>query len=238
MSRGFDCLGLESEFGGIGRLERFEKFEPDANQFVRTALGDCHPPFADLFVAGPGENCAGSRRRTLVGILARRIHFRPRRPRLPFVQIVDMRENHFRRRGDAGRPRDAELIWLQRHDDDEENNDGRDGDENDVQYGFGWLLVCQDLIFNQPPAIAPTIRNGSAPFTISSGNGVSGGSSDKSSLQAKNRTNGRRFNVPWSRIVPRKTGWRISSSSSTARIVTGAETASSTSPSTRARLRR
>src|SRR6185437_7096961 len=48
----------------------------------------------------------------------------------------------------------------------------------------------------QPPAIAPTTKNGSAPLTTSSGNGVSGGSRDKSSLQAKNLMNGRRFNVP------------------------------------------
>ena len=40
----------------------------------------------------------------------------------------------------------------------------------------------------------------------SSGSLVSGGSRDRSSLQAKNRTNGRRFKVPWSRIVPRSTG--------------------------------
>jgi len=44
----------------------------------------------------------------------------------------------------------------------------------------------------QPPAMAPIIKNGSDPFTIASGNGVSGNSCDKSSPQAKNRTIGRR----------------------------------------------
>ena len=57
-------------------------------------------------------------------------------------------------------------------------------------------LVHLRILKIQPPAIAPTMRNGSAPLTTSSGNCVSGGSSDKSSLQAKKRTNGRRFNVP------------------------------------------
>src|SRR5881396_3317995 len=58
----------------------------------------------------------------------------------------------------------------------------------------------------QPPAIAPTIRKGSAPVTTASGNLVSGGSRDRSSLQAKNLTNGLRRSVTWSRIVPRSTG--------------------------------
>ena len=35
----------------------------------------------------------------------------------------------------------------------------------------------------------------------------------QSSLQAKNRTNGRRFNVPRSRIVPRSAGYRASRAS-------------------------
>ena len=39
-----------------------------------------------------------------------------------------------------------------------------------------------------------------------SGSGASGGSCDRSSSQAKNRTNGRRRCVVWSRIVPRSTG--------------------------------
>ena len=41
-----------------------------------------------------------------------------------------------------------------------------------------------------PPAIAPTTSNGSAPLTTASGSSVSGGSCEKSSSQAKNRTNG------------------------------------------------
>ena len=58
----------------------------------------------------------------------------------------------------------------------------------------------------RPPAMAPTIRNGSAPDATASGSGASGGSWDRSSSQAKNRTNGRRCCVTWSRIVPRSIG--------------------------------
>ena len=63
--------------------------------------------------------------------------------------------------------------------------------------------------FSHPPAIAPTIKNGSSPLTIASGRRVSGGSSDKSSWHAKNLTNGRRFSVTWSRTVPRSTGYFV-----------------------------
>src|SRR5262249_61527172 len=57
-----------------------------------------------------------------------------------------------------------------------------------------------------PPAIAPTTRKGSVPTTTASGSGVSGESWDRSSSQAKNRKNGRRWWVTWSRIVPRSIG--------------------------------
>jgi response regulator RpfG family c-di-GMP phosphodiesterase len=43
-----------------------------------------------------------------------------------------------------------------------------------------------------PPAIAPMIRNGSAPEATSLGKGASGDSWDQSSAQTKNRKNGRR----------------------------------------------
>src|SRR5579862_3878394 len=59
---------------------------------------------------------------------------------------------------------------------------------------------------NHPPAIAPTIQNSSLPDATASGKGVSGESWDKSSSQAKKRSIGRRFLVPWSRIVPQRTG--------------------------------
>src|ERR1051325_3574088 len=48
------------------------------------------------------------------------------------------------------------------------------------------VMVC-GLRGNYPPAIAPTISSGSAPLATSSGNLVSGGSLDRSSLQAEKR---------------------------------------------------
>src|SRR5262245_19301283 len=57
-----------------------------------------------------------------------------------------------------------------------------------------------------PPAIAPTTKKGSDPATTAAGSGASGDSWERSSLQAKNRRNARRFWVTWSRIVPRSIG--------------------------------
>src|SRR2546426_6952421 len=57
-----------------------------------------------------------------------------------------------------------------------------------------------------PPAIAPTTRKGSVPDATASGSGASGGSWVRSRSHAKNRRNGRRCAVTWSRIVPRSMG--------------------------------
>src|SRR5207249_3362943 len=57
-----------------------------------------------------------------------------------------------------------------------------------------------------PPAIAPITRNGSAPDATASGSGASGGSWVRSRSHAKNRRNGRRCAVTWSRMVPRNMG--------------------------------
>jgi hypothetical protein len=72
-----------------------------------------------------------------------------------------------------------------------------------------WQNILQKQRQNpllQPPAMAPTTRNGSVPVRTASGNFVSGGSSERSSPHAKNLMNGRRRKVIWSRIVPRNTG--------------------------------
>jgi photosystem II stability/assembly factor-like uncharacterized protein len=65
-----------------------------------------------------------------------------------------------------------------------------------------------------------------------------GDSCDRSSSQAKNRTNARRCFVTWSRIVPRSAGYLVSSASRIERCVTGPCTSTSTSPFTRAIVRR
>ena len=53
----------------------------------------------------------------------------------------------------------------------------------------------RDTAEGYPPAIAPMMKNGSVPFAIESGRGVSGGSWEMSSPHAKNLTSGRRFFV-------------------------------------------
>ncbi len=68
-------------------------------------------------------------------------------------------------------------------------------------------IVSERLFLrNQPPAIAPMMKNGSLPEATGSGSVASGEAKDKSSSQAKNRKNGRRSSVTWSRIVPRSIG--------------------------------
>src|SRR4029077_21190284 len=57
-----------------------------------------------------------------------------------------------------------------------------------------------------PPASAPTTRKGSVPLVTASGRGASGRVRDRSRAHAKNRTNGRRSRVTWSRMVPRSIG--------------------------------
>ena len=62
---------------------------------------------------------------------------------------------------------------------------------------------------SRPPSRRPSPRRpGTArrPRATASGSGASGDSWDRSSSQAKNRTNGRRCCVTWSRIVPRSIG--------------------------------
>lgn len=60
-----------------------------------------------------------------------------------------------------------------------------------------WVGFClrMEPFSDYPPAIAPTIRNGSAPVVTLSGSGASGDSWERSSSQAKKRTNGRRWHV-------------------------------------------
>jgi hypothetical protein len=57
---------------------------------------------------------------------------------------------------------------------------------SELQFGLG--IIPQSY----PPAIAPTMRKGSAPVATGSGSGVSTSSWDRSCSQAKNRRKARR----------------------------------------------
>src|SRR5213592_2994121 len=89
-----------------------------------------------------------------------------------------------------------------------------------------------------PPAMAPRTKKGSAPSTTAAGSGASGDSWVRSRSQAKNRRNGRRCSVTWSRIVPRSIGYLASSASRMDARVTGPPISSCTSSRTCARVRR
>src|SRR5262249_20023038 len=92
--------GLERELRRVGCLERLQELEPDPDELVRPALGDRHSPLADLAVARPREGCALAGRGAVERILGRRVELRPRRPGLPVVEVVDLREHRRRGRGD------------------------------------------------------------------------------------------------------------------------------------------
>ena len=88
---------------------------------------------------------------------------------------------------------------------------------------------------SDPPAMAPTMRKGSAPAATGSGSGASAGSCDRSRAVAKKRIKGRRCWVTWSRMVPSRAGSRALQ-----RVQHGADgrrpsTSRATSRSTRAR---
>src|SRR6266404_435243 len=89
---------------------------------------------------------------------------------------------------------------------------------------------CQSCPY--PPAIAPTISNGSFPEITASGKGASIDSCERSSSHAKKRKNGRRCCVTWSRMVPRSIGQLASIASTTERCVTAPLISTCTSPLT------
>src|SRR2546429_249935 len=84
---------LEGELRGAGAGEGFDEVEPDADQLGRAAFGERHAPYADLVVAGPGEDRALSCRSALEGGFGRGVELGPGRPRLPVVEIVHLREH-------------------------------------------------------------------------------------------------------------------------------------------------
>src|SRR5262249_2345636 len=88
--------------------------------------------FADLPVAGPGEDRAFSGRRALEGGLRVGVELRPGRPRVPFVEVVHLREDIGRGGGDRRRPRDPIFGGLQR-DERGERRDHRDERDQDLQ---------------------------------------------------------------------------------------------------------
>src|SRR6266566_336917 len=155
------ACGFERELRRVGRREGLHELELDPDQFARTALRDRHAPFADLAVAGPREHRALARRRALERVLRRGIELRPRRPGLPVVEIVDLREHRRRGGGDGRAPLDAELGRLQGHDQrehaDDEHDDGGDTEQDLDQHGYrapwsadGWDDPRMGASFQRP----------------------------------------------------------------------------------------
>src|SRR5439155_4976405 len=109
---------------------------------ARTALGDRHASFANLAVADPPVDRACSCRWTFEGPLECGIDFLPRRPCLPFVEIVHLGKHNGRWSGDGGCPRDAEVGRLQSNNDQEhDDDDSKSYEELDQHNDFspGWV---------------------------------------------------------------------------------------------------
>ena len=124
-----DCLtalGPEREFRRVGGLHRLLKIEPEMDQPAGLAFRDGHFARADLFAAFPGHRRARAGVRAGEGVFCVRVELGPRRPRLPLVQVVDVRKNLFRRGGNIGGTHDGEFIRSPGDDDDE--NDGDKGE--------------------------------------------------------------------------------------------------------------
>src|SRR5581483_7852765 len=128
-------IWLERELRHACSAKRLEKFQPYRYELVRAALGYCHASGADLLVALPAINRAGSRRRTVKDPLHRRVASFPRRPILPVVKIVYLLEDYRRRSRNGRASRDAEFRWLQRHDNGDDGDEDKESDDDFFQHG-------------------------------------------------------------------------------------------------------
>src|SRR5262245_47785646 len=125
------AVRLERELRRVGRREGLQELELDPDQLVGTAVRDRHAPLADLVVAGPRERGALAGRRALVRVLHLGVELRPRRPRFPLVEVVDLREHRRRRRSDRRRALDTELGRA-RGDDQGQHADDQDDRGDDA----------------------------------------------------------------------------------------------------------
>src|SRR4029079_3595947 len=133
---GMIALRLEIELARIAHLHRLRDIGLDLDELVWPALGERHGPLADLTIARPMGDGAGSRLRSLETDLRVGIELRPRRPRIPFMQIVHLREDGFRRRRDLDRAFDAELRRLHRDHDYEDRDDHHKRNSNLFQHTY------------------------------------------------------------------------------------------------------
>ena len=135
------CAGLrdEGELGCAHTLERTHEGQPHLDPLARFALGDGHGAFADIVVAGPRHRAACSRRGAVEGGGGIRIKSGPRRPALPFPEVVHVLEDRLGGAGEDGRAGDVEVRGLQ-GDDDHQGEDERREDEEDFFDHGGFIL--------------------------------------------------------------------------------------------------
>ena len=132
---GLIALGPEREFRRIGGLHRLLEFEPETDGLTRLARGDGHLAGSYFAVAVPGHRRARASLRAGEGAFAVRVELGPRRPRLPKVQVVDVRKYRFRRRGEGCGARDDEVVRLPGNQNEDQNGDEREGQQDGQHKG-------------------------------------------------------------------------------------------------------
>ncbi len=85
---GARAFRFQLEFGNARASERLCKINAHLDVVIGLAFGDRYLAFADLAIAGPREYCAGAGLRPAKRCFGIGIELCPRRPVLPFVQIV------------------------------------------------------------------------------------------------------------------------------------------------------
>src|SRR5213593_3139526 len=104
--------------------------------FARSALGDGGTAFANLAVARPRVIRADTGCRATVSELHVWVGLAPRIPRLPLLEVVHVRKQRVRRRGDGKGAHYPVAGWLRGNDDGEDDDDGRYRDKDDFQLRF------------------------------------------------------------------------------------------------------
>jgi hypothetical protein len=130
------ALWLEAELHFAGGRHGLEEFHLVFDGFARSALGDRRTALANLVVASPRVVRADTGRRATVSELYVWVGLALRIPRLPLLEVVHVRKQRVRRRGDGMEARHPVAGWLHCNDDDEDDDDGRYRDKDNFQHRF------------------------------------------------------------------------------------------------------
>ncbi len=126
---------MSSTNSSVRRFERLEKIELDDDPGGRD-IQHFHPTGPDLSGPRPAVHSAYALAGVFVGAGHGWIHFLPRRPLGPGVEIVELRDDLLGRRGDRGGALNPKMAWSHRgsheHARDQNDDDEREDHEHQV----------------------------------------------------------------------------------------------------------